>query len=342
MNVESLLPGVIINTVAGDDIINAAEIVVAQTISGQVTGTAVAGNTVIVTIGGNQYNATVQSDLSWSVSVPANVLQALGNGELTISASVTNSANNTGTATHDIVIDANLPGLRVDTVAGDDVINSIEHTQALVITGSSSGLAAGAALTVVINSVTYGATVLADGSWSVGVPAADVTNWPAGTVNIAVSGTNTAGTTTSISHPVTVDLAAVAITINTLSTDDVINAAEKGSDLQLSGTTSDVEAGQTITVIFGGKSYTTTVAAGGTWGLTIPAADLATLPDGAARHRNPSHNCPHKKHNRNRKGKTQRNDNFHRAGGIKKPLTDKGDIQADDYSRRDAGYSGNE
>ncbi|QML05272.1 Ig-like domain-containing protein [Escherichia coli] len=282
VNVESLLPGVIINTVAGDDIINAAEIVVAQTISGQVTGTAVAGNTVIVTIGGNQYNATVQSDLSWSVSVPANVLQALGNGELTISASVTNSANNTGTTTRDIVIDANLPGLRVDTVAGDDVINSIEHTQALVVTGSSTGLVAGAALTVVINGVTYGATVLADGTWSVGVPAADVTNWPAGTVDIAVSGTNTAGTTTSISHPVTVDLATVAITINTLSTDDVINAAEKGTDLQLSGTTSGVEAGQTITVIFGGKSYTTTVAADNSWGLTIPAADLTTLPDGAA------------------------------------------------------------
>ncbi|OOJ29960.1 adhesin [Escherichia coli] len=282
VNVESLLPGVIINTVAGDDIINAAEIVVAQTISGQVTGTAVAGNTVIVTIGGNQYNATVQSDLSWSVSVPANVLQALGNGELTISASVTNNGGNTGTATHDIVIDANLPGLRVDTVAGDDVVNIIEHGQALVVTGSSTGLAMGAALTVVINGVTYGATVLVDGTWSVGVPAADVTNWPAGTVNIAVSGTNTAGTTTSISHPVTVDLAAVAITINTLSTDDVINAAEKGSDLQLSGTTSGVEAGQTITVIFGGKSYTTTVAADNSWGLTIPAADLATLPDGAA------------------------------------------------------------
>ncbi len=282
VNVESLLPGVIINTVAGDDIINAAEIVVAQTISGQVTGTAVAGDTGIVTIGGNQYNATVQSDLSWSVSVPANVLQALGNGELTISASVTNSANNTGTTTRDIVIDANLPGLRVDTVAGDDVINSIEHTQALVVTGSSTGLVAGAALTVVINGVTYGATVLADGTWSVGVPAADVTNWPAGTVDIAVSGTNTAGTTTSISHPVTVDLAAVAITINTLSTDNVINSAEKGSDLQLSGTTSGVEAGQTITVIFGGKSYTTTVATDNSWELTIPAADLATLPDGAA------------------------------------------------------------
>ncbi|MBE8059005.1 Ig-like domain-containing protein, partial [Escherichia coli] len=280
--VDITAPDLTINTVAGDDIINAAEIVVAQTISGQVTGTAVAGNTVIVTIGGNQYNATVQSDLSWSVSVPANVLQALGNGELTISASLTNSANNTGTATHDIVIDANLPGLRVDTVAGDDVVNSIEHAQALVITGSSSGLAAGAALTVVINTVTYAATVLADGTWSVGVPAADVSNWPAGTVNITVSGTNTAGTTSTITHPVTVDLAAVAISINTVSGDDVINAAEKGADLPLSGTTSGVEAGQTITVIFGGKSYTTTVAADNTWGLTIPAVDVATLPDGAA------------------------------------------------------------
>ncbi|HAI8688925.1 TPA: Ig-like domain-containing protein [Escherichia coli] len=282
VNVESLLPGVIINTVAGDDIINAAEIAVNQTISGQVTGTAEAGNTVTVTLGGNQYTATVQPDLSWSVSVPAADLQALGNGELTISASVTNTTGNTGTATHDIVIDANLPGLRVDTVAGDDVVNIIEHGQALVVTGSSTGLAAGTPLTVEINGVTYGATVLADGTWSVGVPVGDVANWPAGTVDITVTGTNTAGTTTSISHPVTVDLAAVAITINILSGDDVINAAEKGSDLQLSGTTSGVEAGQTITVIFGGKSYTTTVATGGSWGLTVPAADLATLSDGAA------------------------------------------------------------
>ncbi|MCN2709348.1 Ig-like domain-containing protein [Escherichia coli] len=282
VNVESLLPGVIINTVAGDDIINAAEIVVAQTISGQVTGTAVAGNTVIVTIGGNQYNATVQSDLSWSVSVPANVLQALGNGELTISASVTNSANNTSTATHDIVIDANLPGLRVDTVAGDDVINSIEHTQALVITGSSSGLAAGAALTVVINSVTYGATVLADGSWSVGVPAADVTNWPAGTVTITASGNTTAGNPVSVTHPVTVDLTAVAVSINAITADDVINAAEKGAALTLSGSTSGVEAGQTVTVTFGGKTYTASVAANGSWSTTVPATDMAALRDGDA------------------------------------------------------------
>ncbi len=60
---------------------------------------------------------------------------------------MTNGVGNTGSGSRDITIDANLPGLRVDTVAGDDVVNIIEHSQALVITGSSSGLAAGAALT---------------------------------------------------------------------------------------------------------------------------------------------------------------------------------------------------
>ncbi|KAB0196227.1 Ig-like domain-containing protein, partial [Escherichia coli] len=180
-----------------------------------------------------------------------------------------------------ITIDANLPGLRVDTVAGDDVINSIEHNQALVITGSSSGLTAGTALTVEINNVTYGATVLADGTWSLGVPAVDVSNWPAGTVNITVSGTNSAGTTSTITHPVTVDLAGVAITINTLSGDDVINAVEKGETLVVSGSTSGVEAGQTVTVTFGGKNYTTTVEANGSWTVNVPPADLAALADGA-------------------------------------------------------------
>ena len=236
MLVDSALPGVTINPVASDDIVNAAEAGVDQTISGQVTGAA-AGDTVTVTLGGATYTATVQANLSWSVDVPASALQALGNGELTVSASVTNSVGNTGNGTREITIDANLPGLRVDTVAGDDVINSLEHSQALVITGSSTGLTAGTALTVVINNVTYAATVLADGTWNLGVPAADVSNWPAGTVDITVSGTNSAGTTSTITHPVTVDLAAVAITINTLSGDDVINAVEKGETLVVSGST---------------------------------------------------------------------------------------------------------
>ncbi len=279
--VDSALPGVTINPVASDDIVNAAEAGVAQIISGQVTGAAV-GDTVTVTLGGTTYTTTVQANLSWSVSVPAADVQALGNGDLTVSASVTNQNGNTGSGTRDITIDANLPGLRVDTVAGDDVVNIIEHGQTLVITGSSSGLAESTPLTVTINNVEYITAVQADGSWSVGVTAAQVSAWPAGAVNIAVSGESSAGNPISITHPVTVDLTPAAITINTIATDDVINAAEKGANLTLSGTTTNVEPGQTVTVTFGGKNYTASVASDGSWTATVPAADLASLPEGSA------------------------------------------------------------
>ncbi|WP_416173893.1 Ig-like domain-containing protein [Enterobacter asburiae] len=281
VNVESVLPGVIVNTIAGDDVINAAELAAGQTISGKVVN-AEAGNTVTVTIGGNSYTATVQSDLTWSVNVPSDVLTALGNGDLTVSASVTNGVGNSGTGEREIVIDANLPGLRVDTVAGDDVINSIEHGQNLIITGTSDGLAAGAALTVTVNGKTYPATVLADGTWSAAIPAADVGALSAGTVTVTVAGQSSAGNPVSISHDVTVDLASVAISIDAIATDDVINAAEKGADLVLSGATSNVEENQTVTITFGGKSYTATVGADGKWTATVPAADLAGLKDGDA------------------------------------------------------------
>ncbi len=281
VNVESVLPGVIINTVAGDNVINAAELATGQTISGTVVN-AEAGNTVTVSVGGHNYTATVQSDLTWSVSVPESVLTALGNGDLTVTASVTNGVGNSGSGERDITIDANLPGLRVDTVAGDDVINSIEHGQNLIITGSSDGLTAGTALTVTVNGKTYAATVLADGTWSAAIPSADVSALAAGTVTVNVEGQSSAGNPVTINHDVTVDLANVAISIDAIASDDVINAAERGADLVLSGTTANVEENQTVTITFGGKSYTATVDAEGKWTATVPSADLAGLKDGDA------------------------------------------------------------
>ncbi|UXI62295.1 Ig-like domain-containing protein [Enterobacter hormaechei] len=279
--VDTALPTVTINTVAGDNVINAAEVAAGQTITGKVANADI-GNTVTVNIGGNTYTATVQSDLTWSVNVPESVLTALGNGDLTVSATVTNDHGNTGTGERDITIDASLPGLRVDTVAGDDVINSIEHGQNLIVTGSSDGLAAGTTLTVTVNGKTYAASVLADGTWSAAIPAADVGALAAGTVTVTVAGQSAAGNPVSISHDVTVDLAAVAISIDAIATDDVINAAEKGADLVLSGSTSNVEENQTVTISFGGKSYTAKVDADGNWTATVPSSDLAGLKDGDA------------------------------------------------------------
>ncbi|MGU6065419.1 Ig-like domain-containing protein, partial [Enterobacter hormaechei] len=279
--VDTALPTVTINTVAGDNVINAAEVAAGQTLSGTVAN-AEAGNTVTVTIGGHSYTATVQNNLSWSVNVPSDVLTALGNGSLSVTATVTNGHGNTGTGEREIAIDANLPGLRVNTVAGDDVINTIEHAQNLIVSGSSDGLAPGTALTVTVNGKDYAATVLAEGTWRAAIPSTDVSAWPEGTVKISVTGDSAAGNPITISHDVTVDLASVAISINALATDNVINAAEKGADLVLSGATTNVEAGQTVTISLNGRIYTTTVDDSGNWTYTVPSADLAGLKDGDA------------------------------------------------------------
>ncbi|MCV4698002.1 hypothetical protein OFB92_33330, partial [Escherichia coli] len=64
-------------------------------------------DTVTVTLSGNNYTTTVGGYVTWSVSVPAADIQALGNGDLTVSASVTNQNGNTGSGSRDITIDAN-------------------------------------------------------------------------------------------------------------------------------------------------------------------------------------------------------------------------------------------
>ncbi|MFO6298552.1 Ig-like domain-containing protein [Rahnella selenatireducens] len=277
--VDSSLPTVIINPVATDNVINATEINADQLISGKVTNAA-AGDVVTITLGGKSYTATVQDDLSWSVSVPSADLKGFGDGDLTVSASVTNQHGNAASNDRDIAIDAGLPGLRIDTVAGDDIVNSIEIRQNQIISGTSSDIAAGSSVTVTVNGVDYQATVGANGAWSAAVPAADVANWPAGALNISVTGSDTSGNTVTISNNVTVDLSSVAISVDTIAADDIINAAEKAADLTLTGTTQNVEAGQTVTVNFAGHNYTAQVQADGSWSVTVPAGDMTGLKDG--------------------------------------------------------------
>ncbi|MFV0450016.1 MAG: Ig-like domain-containing protein [Vibrio sp.] len=277
--VDTSLPMVVINSVAGNNVLNASDVAVGQTISGMVSNAA-ANDTVIVTLGGQTYTASVQSDLSWNINVPTEVLTALGNGELTINATVTNGRGNTGSAEHDITIDVNLPGLRVDTVSGDDVINSIEHGQALVITGSSSDIPVGSSVTVTINGKDYSGTVVAGGDWQIGISSADVSAWPAGEVSIVVSGESSAGNGVTITHPIVVDLSEVSVSIGTISDDNILNAMEKGNALTLSGETQNVEAGQTVTITLNGNKYTATVAEDGSWTVDIPADKVALLQDG--------------------------------------------------------------
>ncbi|WP_417653605.1 hypothetical protein, partial [Escherichia coli] len=87
---------------------------------------------------------------------------------------------------------------------------------------------------------------------------------------INVSVTDRSGNTGSSSVDVVVNTVTPVIGINTLAADDVINTAEKGEDLLLSGTSNQPE-GTTITVNLNGINYAATTDASGNWSVSVPA-----------------------------------------------------------------------
>ncbi|MCV4801934.1 Ig-like domain-containing protein, partial [Escherichia coli] len=183
---------------------------------------------------------------------------------------------NSNTASHNVLVDSALPGVTINPVATDDIINAAEHGQALVIAGSSTGGEAGDVITVTLNSKTYTTTLDASGNWSVGVPLSDVTALGSGPQTITATITDAAGNSDDASRTVTVNLTAPTIGINTIASDDVINATEKGADLQISGT-SNQPSGTTITVTLNGQNYTATTDASGNWSTTVPASAVGAL-----------------------------------------------------------------
>src|SRR5690606_29780178 len=84
-----------IDTIAGDDIVNAAESGADVTVSGTVGGDVAEGDTVTVTVGENSYEAQVGAGGTWSVAIAGSVLAA--NGQVGASVTTTDGAGNSAT-----------------------------------------------------------------------------------------------------------------------------------------------------------------------------------------------------------------------------------------------------
>ncbi|WP_048703397.1 MULTISPECIES: Ig-like domain-containing protein, partial [Enterobacter] len=123
------------------------------TVSG--TTTAEAGQTVTVTLNGKDYTTAAGADGSWTLSVPAADLASLGDGSVTVTASVSDKAGNPASVDHTLTVDVTVPAVTINTVAGDDVINIAEHAQAHIVSGTATGAAAGDKVTVTIGGQTY-------------------------------------------------------------------------------------------------------------------------------------------------------------------------------------------
>ena len=285
VTVDTVAPTLTLTPVAGDNIINAAEIVQPVAISGTVS-LSEAGQQISIGFNGQTYQQTVQSDGSWRLDLPSSVTQTLADGSYPVTVTLTDSAGNITTDTLTVTVNAslaNLPTLTVAAVAGDDYINALESRADVTVSGSTTNVAEGQTVTLTLNDATYTAVVQADGSWSAVVPAAAVALLADGAQTLTASVADTSGNPASTTHQVTVIAQAAelpVITVNPVASDDVVNYQESRSDLLITGSSQNIAAGDNITVTLNGADYTATVDANGNWTATVPAAAVQALDQG--------------------------------------------------------------
>ncbi|RJL52588.1 Ig-like domain-containing protein, partial [Pectobacterium carotovorum] len=143
---------------------------------------------------------------------------------------------------------------------------------------------AGDAITVKVGTETYQTTVNTDGkTWSVNVPGSVLA--ANGDISASVTTRDTAGnvTTANTSHTYGVDTVApvASISIDNVTSDNVINASESGQTIPVTGKVgNEVKAGDAVTVKVGTETYQTTVNTDGkTWSVNVPGSVLAANSD---------------------------------------------------------------
>jgi len=219
-------------------------------------------------------SAMVGKDGTWTLKLPTQA-----DGEHTWSVVQIDGSKTTSAGNITVTVSTSEATLTLATTAGDNVINASEQSAGFTLSGSSQHLAQGTDVSVTLNGKTYTAKVGADGAWSVNVPATDAQALSDGTWTVSVSGKDAAGNTVSGSQTIGVDTAAPTLSVDTLTQDNIINAAEHNQPLTLSGKTS-AEAGQIVTVTLNGKNYNATVDSDGTWSVTLAAGDVQALSEG--------------------------------------------------------------
>lgn len=285
MIVDTVAPTVTIDSVTGDNIVNSAEAAGAVNITGTGVYDAAHAQTITVLVNGQNYDAILQANGTWSITLPAGALAGVPDGPVTVKVTITDYAGNSNTQTTSFTLDAspaNAPLVQIGKVSGDDFINASEAGQTLSITGTSVRVEQGQTVTVTLNGKTYTAIVQADGTWTANVPSTDLVNVPDGAQVITAAVTDVAGNSASANHGVTFvaqPASQPTITINTVAQDDVINAIEHNEPLNITGVSTHLAAGTVIIVLFNGQTYPASVGSNGGWSITVPRADVQALSD---------------------------------------------------------------
>ncbi|MEP1963591.1 beta strand repeat-containing protein [Tateyamaria sp.] len=274
-NTTTITDGLVVDTVAdltidsnieGDGIINAAEAADGVTL----TGTAQAGSSVEVTFNGITRSATVSADGSWTVDYLASELPT-GETDVAITAVATDAAGNTATANGSVNVDTLVNALSITSSSGgaDGVINAVEATSGLVVTGVTEP---GSTLVVTLGGATATAVVAADGTWTANFSSDAIAPGTYST-ELTATATDAAGNTRSTTQAVNVDTEANLLTINgPVEGDDVINGVEASDGVVLTGNS---DPGALVSVTLGGVTTQTVTNSAGVWQASFSAADIA-------------------------------------------------------------------
>ncbi|WP_157093432.1 Ig-like domain-containing protein, partial [Buttiauxella brennerae] len=134
-----------IETVAGDNTVNASESRMPTMISGVVSGDAQVGDHVVVSVNGHDFNGQVVVDangqLRYEVPVPTAALNE-GNNDVQVMVTGVDASGNTAIAVEhqNVVLDTQAHNaLTIETVAGDNTVNASESRMPTLISGEVSG-----------------------------------------------------------------------------------------------------------------------------------------------------------------------------------------------------------
>ena len=275
---------VIVNSVTDDDVINAAEALATVSLTGTATGGDIStGDTVSVVVNENTYTGTVDSGGNWSIEVAGSDLVVDTDFDVVVSSSdaAGNTVESTGNSTHTVNTSVAVGSVSVASISADDVINASEAATTISVTGTATGgeISLGDTVTLVINETTYTTTVTADGSWTVEVAGSDLaadTSFDA-VVTSSDSAQNTVQSTGSSIHTVDISATEGSVTVDAITSDDVINDSEATSTINVTGTATggDIASGDVVTMTINGVDYGTTVDADGNWAVDVAGGDLA-------------------------------------------------------------------
>jgi hypothetical protein len=214
------------------------------------------GGLVIVEVAGQTITTTVASDGTWQFIVPVDITD----GSYTITATITDDANNTQTATASITVDTVAPVVVIDTLG-------LGNSSTPVISGTSTE-ATGTQVSVTVtdsnNDIqTLTATVQSDGSWQV-----TPSTMPDGNYSVTATITDVAGNVGTDTETGSIDTLTPVLVLDGLGTINDSTPTISGSTNEPAGSTVN------ISVVNDGNTYsfTATVQADGSWSADVPTA----------------------------------------------------------------------